>query len=177
VECAAKTLAWAWFERDSSADLGCSSNTHMQSVRTKVEKVSMSPAVVHGSGGPTPTALLFAKRLGWFTATLESVKGKSANIPIPSPGDSIGNPATKLETAARTPVKSSLFLLMGTQDHGSESIERRWSLRPGQRVHLYPWVEIRVAQGKSSAALLWGLSVPRTAAGLLGQEPLVNGTM
>lgn len=177
MECAAKTLAWAWFERDSSADLGCSSNTHMQSVRTKVEKVSMSPAVVHGSGGPTPTALLFAKRLWWFTTSLESVKGKSANIPIPGSGDTPGNLATNLETAARTPVKSSLFLLMGTRDHGNESFERRWSLRPGQRRDTTPWVEIRVAQGKSSAAFLWGLSVPRTAAGLLGQEPLVNGTM
>ena len=177
MECAAKTLAWAWFERDSSADLGCSSNTHMQSVRTKVEKVSMSPAVVHGSGGPTPTALLFAKRLWWFTTSLESVKGKSANIPIPGSGDNIGNLATNLETAARTPVKSSLFLLMGTRDHGNESFERRWSLRPGQRRAITPWVEIRVAQGKSRAAFLWSLSVPRTAAGLLGQEPLVNGTM
>eukprot|EP01079_Euglenida_sp_SAG-EU17-18_P009375 gene9377-1686_t len=65
----------------------------------------MSPAVVHGSGGPTPTALLFAKRLcGWSRPSpLESVKGKSANIPIPGSGDTPGNLATNLETAARTP--------------------------------------------------------------------------
>jgi hypothetical protein len=66
-------------------------------------------------------------------ALVESVKGKSANIPIPGRWDTPGNRATNLGTAARTPVKSSLFLLMGSPDHGSESIERRWSAHPGQQ--------------------------------------------
>ena len=39
-------------------------------------------------------------------------------------------------------------------------------------------VELPSAQGKLGGAVRAdGVSVPRTAAGLLGQEPLVNGTM
>lgn len=39
-------------------------------------------------------------------------------------------------------------------------------------------VELRIAHGKLGGAVrAYGASVPRTAAGLLGQEPLVTGTM
>lgn len=70
---------------------------------------------------------------GLGRSSVESVKGKSANIPIPGRWDNPGNRATNLGTAARTPVKSSLFLLMGSPNHGSESIERRWFVHPGQQ--------------------------------------------
>jgi len=80
-----------------------------------------------------PCSMQSVCEAGLGPCSFESVKGKSANIPIPGHWDKPGNPATNLGTAARTPVKSSLFLLMGSLDHGSESIERRWSMHPGQQ--------------------------------------------
>lgn len=80
-----------------------------------------------------PCSMQSVCEAGFGPRSVESVKGKSANIPIPGHWDSSGNPATNLGTAARTPVKSSLFLLMGSLDHGSESFERRWSMHPGQQ--------------------------------------------
>lgn len=49
---------------------------------------------------------------------------------------------------------------------------------PGQQRPPVLRVELPSAQGKLGGAVRpGGVSVPRTAAGLLGQEPLVNGTM
>jgi hypothetical protein len=101
----------------------------------------MSPAVVHGSGGPAPTALLCAKRL-WELACqlfLESVKGKSANIPIPGHRGPLRQPRYDPGDGTVDPRKEFSFLVKGSWDHGSESIELRWFLLPGQRRSTTPW--------------------------------------
>ena len=108
----------------------------------------MSPAVVRGSGGPTPTALLL----------LQSDDGPGLPAPRrvgergfgqhsePRPRGNHRRPfAAILGTARWTPGKSYLFLLMGTRDHGTESIERRWSPLPEQPDTSVRWEAIHLA--------------------------------
>lgn len=57
-----------------------------------------------------------------------------------------------LGTATWTPGKSSLFLLMGMQDHGFESIDLRWFSHPVQQRLPALWVEIHVVHGKPRGA-------------------------
>jgi len=57
-----------------------------------------------------------------------------------------------LGTATWTPGKSSLFLLMGMQDHGFESIDLRWFSHPVQQSLPALWVEIHVVHGKPRGA-------------------------
>ena len=76
----------------------------------------------------------------WFCHLfLESVKGKSANIPIPGHRGPLRQPRYDPGDGTVDPRKEFSFLVKGSWDHGSESIELRWFLLPGQRRSTTPW--------------------------------------
>ena len=101
----------------------------------------MSPSVVHGSGGPAPTALLCAKRL-WEVVLPPLPRVGERQIgqhSDPRPSGTFRQPRYDPGDGTVDPRKEFSFLVNGSWDHGSESIERRWSLLPGQRRFSTPW--------------------------------------
>jgi len=116
----------------------------------------MSPPVVHGSGGPTPTALLYAKRLRGGSSgpsSVESVKGKSANIPIPGHGDTRWQPCDEPGDGSTDPRKEFSFLVDGLAGPWKRIDRTEMVHAPRTAACFHAVGEIRVAQGKPRAAI------------------------